>query len=172
LDPVASQLRFDAGVVIVQAVAVEEAFPWEGFRLHLQFFHQVGHLADWTGRNASDDISGGYIRKNDRTRGYDRIGSDRYIGQHDRPVADEDIVAEIDFTDRIQPDAVSEAKHAGRAVVADDGAVGEVNVIADPHKGGIGDVGGGKDAAVFTNRVKSAVQPKKLCVLARRVYKA
>jgi len=33
---------------------------------------------------------------------------------------------------------------SGRAVMADDGAVGEVNIIADAHKGGIGDVGGGR----------------------------
>ena len=93
--------------------------------------------------------------RHNRAGGDDGVRPDGDAGHDDGLVADEDVVADIDFADLVDRYAVSAFEHGDRAVVTEQGAPGQMHVVAEAHVGGIGNDGIHLDQAALADRGKT-----------------
>ena len=132
--------------------------------LGLQFFHQVIDATDGSGGDAANYIALGNIFGNYGPGTDNRIWADGDVGEHDCPVTDKYVVADVYLAYGIYFNAVGLVEHGNRAVVTDDDAGGKVDVVADADVGWVCKDGGGQHTAIVAHCVQVAVAADKLGV--------
>ena len=128
--------------------------PGQARGFFLQPLHQPVNVPYHPRRGAGDDGSRRHVAVDHGAGGDDGVGTDGDARQQNRAVADEDIIADVNFPHPVQLQPVGAVEHVHRAVVAEQGAAGQSDVVAQPGVGRVGDDDVGLNRTVLADSVQ------------------